>query len=92
MLEMKGLFASPAPKPQVINLESFNIDSTKWTAESFQENSDKWTDAVMATFRYAVWLLSFARFLPLPFQQNDKPWEAPHTECLNQGQLGEKKI
>ena len=62
---MKDLFASPAPKPQVINLKSFNIDSTKWRAESLQSDSDKWTNAAMETFWYAVWFLDFAGFFPV---------------------------
>lgn len=85
---MKDLFDLPAPKPQVINLKSFNIYSIKWMAESFQKDSDKWTNAAMVTFWYAVWLLSLAGFLPLPLQQNDKPpWEVPHTVRLNHRQL-----
>jgi len=54
--------------PQVINLKSFNIDSMKWMAESFWRGSDKWTNASMVTFCYAVWLLSFVGFLPLPLK------------------------
>ena len=87
---MKDLFALPAPKPQVINLKSFNIDSTKWRAESLQSDSDKWTNAAMVTFWYAVWFLNFAGFFPLSLNQNDKPREVPHTACLNQRQPRKK--
>lgn len=89
---MKDLFALSAPKPQVINLKSLNIDSTKWMAELFQKDADKWTNAAMVTFWYAAPLLSLAGFLPLPLKQNGKPGKVPLTACLNHAAGGKRDL